>query len=316
MNNPQSRENLPRIIAVVGTTASGKSDLGVEIARAIGGEVVSADSRQVFRGLNLGTGKITPEEMKGIPHHLLDVVDPGEFFSMADYQKLAYQAIDGILHRRKVPVLVGGTGLYATAVMDGYLLSDKIPDLQYREYLETKSTTELFRMLMALRPEAEVDANNRNRVMRMLERLHDGDELSGRKERRYDTLRLGIRFPRDILCERIRIRLNRRLEEGMIEEVQQLLDHGVPAPFLDGLGLEYRYITGYLTGQIATREEMTNLLFQEIRRFSKRQMTWFKRDPEIIWIDMDGDPVSDCIGKARAFLQAGELAGSRDHAGT
>ena len=306
MNIPQSQECLPRMIAVVGTTASGKSDLGVEIARAIGGEVVSADSRQVFRGLNLGSGKITPEEMKGVPHHLLDVVDPGEFFSMADYQKLAYQAIDDILRRRKVPVLVGGTGLYASAVMDGYLLSDKMPDLQYREYLETKTTPALYQMLMTLRPEAEVDAKNRNRVMRMLERLHDGDELSGRKERRYDTLRLGIRFPRDILCERIRIRLIRRLEEGMIEEVQQLLEHGVSVPFLDGLGLEYRYITRYLTGQIATREEMTDLLFQEIRRFSKRQMTWFKRDPEIHWVDMDGDPVSDCIEKARAFLQAGK----------
>ena len=125
-----------KLIAIMGTNASGKSGLGVALAARYGGEVVSADSRQVFRGLDLGSGKITPEETQGVPHHLIDVCQPGDFFSMADFQRLAYAAIDGILARQRVPFLVGGTGLYVDAVTDGYELSDRAPDLQLREKLE------------------------------------------------------------------------------------------------------------------------------------------------------------------------------------
>ena len=135
---------LPRIVAVVGTNASGKSSLGVRLAQRFGGEIVSADSRQVFRGLDLGSGKISPEEMRGVPHHLLDVCEPNDFFSMADFQALAYRAIDGILARGNVPFLVGGTGLYVASVTEGYQLSDRAPNLAYREELETKTTPELF----------------------------------------------------------------------------------------------------------------------------------------------------------------------------
>ena len=217
----------PRVVAVVGTNASGKSALGVELAKRYGAEIISADSRQVFRGLDLGSGKITPEEMQGVPHHLIDVREPGEFFSMADFQRMSYAAIDGILARGRLPMIVGGTGLYVDSVLDGYLLSDTEPDLAYRAELEKLTTPELYDMLVALVPDVQVERNNRNRVMRMLERLHDGDDATPGKQARYESLRLGVSWPRDVLARRIDERIAMRLEQGMIEEVQSLLDSGV-----------------------------------------------------------------------------------------
>ena len=198
-----------KLICVVGTTASGKSDFGVELAKKYGGEIVSADSRQVFRGLDLGSGKITPEEMQGVPHHLLDVRNPNEFFSMADFQAMAYEAIDDILRRGRLPLLVGGTGLYVDSVAEGYLLSGEAPDLAYRAHLETFETPALYQMLLQVMPDTDVDPKNRNRVMRLLERIHAGDDLTPRKEARYDVLKLGMTFPRPELCRRIDERLIR-----------------------------------------------------------------------------------------------------------
>ena len=208
---------LPKVVAVVGTNASGKSALGVRLAQAFDGEIISADSRQVFRGLDLGSGKITPEEMQGVRHHLLDVREPGEFFSMADFQKLSYEAIYEIRARGHLPMIVGGTGLYVDSVLDGYNLSDKEPDLAYRAELEKLKTPDLYAMLKKAVPDADVDSKNRNRVMRMLERLHDGDDVIPTKTPRYESLRLGVSWPRDVLGKRIDERIDRRLVDGMIE---------------------------------------------------------------------------------------------------
>ena len=294
--------DMPKVIAVVGTNASGKSSLGVALAERFGGEIVSADSRQVYRGLDLGSGKITREEMRGVIHHLLDIRNPGEFFSMADFQRLAYACIDGILSRGRVPFLVGGTGLYVDSVLDGYLLSDKEPDLSYRAVLEERTTPELYGMLLRLVPDAEVDPKNRNRVMRMLERIHDGDDALPAKRARYRSLRLGVSWPREILAARIQERLDRRAQEGMIEEVAGLLNKGVSAEFLLGLGLEYRFITQYLTGEIPDKGEMLAQLARAIRKFAKRQMTWFRRNPDILWLDMAGDPLSQASEAVERFL--------------
>lgn len=195
--------NLPKLVAVVGTNASGKSGLGVELAARFGGEIVSADSRQVFRCLDLGSGKITPQEMRGVPHHLLDVCGPGEFFSMHDFQKLAYAAIDGILERGGLPFLVGGTGLYVDCVTEGYVMSDRMPDLAYRDELEKLNTPELYDMLQEKLPGTQVDARNRNRVMRILEKLHDGDDHAPSRSPRYDCLKLGVTWDRPTLKARI-----------------------------------------------------------------------------------------------------------------
>ncbi len=294
---------LPKLIVIAGTNASGKSGLGIELAARYGGEVVSADSRQVFRGLDLGSGKITPEETKGVPHHLIDVVDAGEFYSMADFQKQAYEAIDGIIGRGKIPFLVGGTGLYVASVADGYVMSDRMPDLGYRNELEKRTTEELYTMLRQIVPDTDVDPRNRNRVMRVLEKIHDGDDITPSKEPRYETLRLGVTWDRDILRQRIDERLDRRLEQGMIEEVKGLLDSGVSETFMIKLGLEYKFITQYLKGEYSSLEEMKELLATAIKQFAKRQMTWFRRDSAIHWLDMTADPVREACEHIDAFLE-------------
>ena len=293
----------PKVVAVVGTNASGKSALGVELAKRYGAEIISADSRQVFRGLDLGSGKITPEEMQGVPHHLIDVREPNEFFSMADFQRMSYAAIDGILARGRLPMIVGGTGLYVDSVLDGYLLSDREPDLAYRAELEKLTTPQLYDMLLTLLPDAQVDRNNRNRVMRMIERIHDGDDAVPGKQPRYRSLRLGVSWPREVLAQRIDERLKMRVEQGMIEEVQGLMDRGATKEFLLGLGLEYRFITQYLTGAIPDRDEMLRLLAIAIKQFAKRQMTWFRRNPDIVWLDMAGDPLGQACEAIDAFLR-------------
>lgn len=293
---------LPKLIVIAGTNASGKSGLGIELAARYGGEIVSADSRQVFRGLDLGSGKITPEETRGVVHHLIDVVDAGAFYSMADFQKQAYEAIDGIIARGKTPFLVGGTGLYVDSVADGYVLSNRMPDLAYRDELETRSTEELYLMLRQCVPDTDVDRHNRNRVMRILEKIHDGDDVAPSREPRYDTLRLGVTWDRETLRRRIDERLDRRLEQGMIEEVKQLLDSGVSETFMLKLGLEYRFITRYLKGEFGSLEEMKEQLSTAIKQFAKRQMTWFRRDPAIHWLDMTADPVKQACGLIDAFL--------------
>ena len=292
----------PKLIVIAGTNASGKSGLGVELARKYGGEIVSADSRQVFQGYDLGSGKITPEEMQGVPHHLIDICKSNDFFSMHDFQRLAYEAIDGILARGKVPFLVGGTGLYIASVTEGYVMSDRMPDLAYRDELEKKSTPELYAMLVSLVPDVEVDAKNRNRVMRMLEKIHDGDDHRPHNEPRYDCLKLGVTWDRETLKAHIDERLERRMQQGMVDEVRSLMADGASTEFLYKLGLEYRFISQYINGEFATEDEMCAELSLAIKRFAKRQMTWFRRDREIRWLDMGGDPVAEASALIESFL--------------
>ena len=301
MMNCESKKRLPGLIVIEGTNASGKSSLGVELAGRFGGEIVSADSRQVFRRLDLGSGKITPEEMKGVPHHLLDVRDPGEFFSMADFQRLAYDAIDGILSRSRLPFLVGGTGLYVDAVADGYELSEKAPDHSLRARLETFETPELYEMLKKKLPDTDIDPRNRHRVMRALERLEADDWHPAAKSPRFELLKLGVTWPREILKQRIDERLEARLQAGMVEEVKSLLEEGVSEEFMVKLGLEYKYLTWYLTGKIGYAQ-MKEELGNAIKKFAKRQMTWFRRDPRIHWLDMSKDPAAEAAGLIEAFL--------------
>ena len=295
----------PKLIVIEGTNASGKSGLGVTLAGEFNGEIISADSRQVYSGMNLGSGKITKEEMKGVPHHLLDVRKPGEFFSMADFQALAYAAADDITERGKVPFLVGGTGLYINPVTEGYELSDRKPDQSLRARLETFDTPALYSMLRERFPDTEIDPRNRHRVMRALEKLEAGDTGPAPSQPRYETLKFGISWPRPILKERIDERLERRLRQGMADEVKTLLDQGVSKEFLIKLGLEYKYLTWYLTGEMSY-EQMTEELSAAIKRFAKRQMTWFRKDPDIIWLDMERDPAEQARPLIDAFLHGTE----------
>ena len=297
---------LPKLIVILGTTACGKSGLGVELARHVGGEIVSADSRQVYRGLDLGTGKVTEEEMGGVPHHLLDVVDPNESYSVAQFQRDAYAAIDDILARGKVPLLVGGTGLYVRAVAEGYTFRDSQPDPALRAELEGKSAEELYAIFREKtgRTLTGGEENNRHRLVRTLEKVLAGEDLTeAPRDPHYQVLQLGMTYPREELCRRIDERLIRRLDDGMVEEVERLREAGATDAFLEGLGLEYRYILWYLTGKLPDREALIDELGRAIKRFAKRQMVWFKKDRDVLWLDTAGDPLAQAEAAADAFLR-------------
>ena len=295
----------PKLIVILGPTACGKSGLGVALAKQYNGEIVSADSRQIYRGLDLGTGKITPAEMEGVPHHLLDVAGPGEQYSVARFQQEAYAAIGGVLERGRVPFLVGGTGLYVRAVSEGYVFHAAPPDPALRAELETKSTQELRELLTRAGVELDEDCfHNRPRLVRLIEKLQNGEDPHAEAQRdpRYDVLTLGVSYPRETVCERIDARLEARLDAGMVEEVQGLRENGVTDEFLEGLGLEYRYILHYLTGELPTREALTGELGRAIKRFAKRQVSWFKKDRDVYWLDMAADPVAQAGERIEAFL--------------
>ena len=296
--------SMEKLIVIAGTNASGKSDLGVRVAKEINAEIVSADSRQVFRGLDLGSGKIRPEEMQGVVHHLLDVAEPGSYFSLADHQRLAYEAIDGIIERKKTPLMVGGTGLYINAVVDGYELEPCGPESSVRERVEGMSCEELLELVRSADPEGaeKLDPFNKRRLERAAEKVLAGRKLENRSHKRYETLVLGVTWPREELYERIRVRLDRRLAEGMIGEVEGLRASGVSDDFLYRLGLEYRYILLYLQGRFASYEAFYEELFKEIRHLAKEQMTWFRKRKDMVWIDMKGDPFSECMEHIKAFL--------------
>lgn len=294
---------MEKLLVITGTNASGKSGLGIELAARYGAEIISADSRQVFKGLDLGSGKVTPEEMKGVPHHLLDVARPNDFFSLSDYQRLAYAAIDDILARQKKAFLVGGTGLYVNSVVDGYNLSESAPDPVIRKQVEEKSLEELIKMLKEHNPDAltRVDLKNKRRVERAVEKALSGDKEENPSKKRYETFVIGVTWPRDVLYERIRVRLDRRLDEGMIDEVVRLREEGATDEFLYKLGLEYRYILMYLRGEFKDFDEFYETLFKEIRHLAKEQMTWFRKRKDIHWIDMTGDPVKEASAMIEEF---------------
>lgn len=281
-----------KLLIIAGTNASGKSGLGIELAKKYNAEIVSADSRQVFTGLDLGSGKVTKGEMQGVPHYMIDVAEPNDFFSLADYQKQAYEAIDGIYQRGNKAFLVGGTGLYVNAIADGYQLNEAKPDFELRRSLEDKTIGELIDILKEKNPSAleRVDLNNKQRLERAAEKAILGKFNENPSCPRYETLILGVTWPRDILYERIRERLDRRLNQGMIDEVKNLRANGASDDFLYRLGLEYRYIMMYLRGDFKDFDSFYNKLFMEIRHLAKEQMTWFRKRKDINWIDMADNP--------------------------
>lgn len=297
---------LPILISVVGTTASGKSSLGIDLAEHFGGEVVSADSRQVYRGLDLGTGKVTKEEIRGVPHHLLDIIDPNTPFSMAEYQSLAYEAIDGIIARGKLPFLVGGTGLYARAVTSGYRLVDVLPDEDFRREMEKKTRAELVEMITPYGVDVSDPQISPRRLIRILEKLRAGAPAENESHPRYRVLQLGLTFDREVLNRRIEERLDMRIADGMIEEVRGLMEQGATPAFLEMLGLEYRYTYRYIAGQYPSYEAYREQLLTEIRRFAKRQQTWFRRDTDIVWLDSNGDYLAQAIDLVNAMLKRAE----------
>ena len=289
-----TRAAKPKIVVVLGPTASGKSDLAVKVAIHFNGEVISADSRQVYKGLNIGSGKITPEEMMGIPHHLLDVVSPAKIFTASDYSELAKKEIKNIIGHGKLPVICGGTGFYINALLYGNSFAPVPPDPKIRKQLKKISTEELAKKLAEIDPErfASIDIKNRVRLIRALEIVMTTGQPIAKinPTTEYDTLKVGILWDKEDLDRRIELRLDHRLNDGMIEEVGRLKfpekGRGLSWKRLNDLGLEYRFISLYLKGDLSY-DDMRAKLLTAIKQYAKRQMTWFKRDKKIIWLKPD-----------------------------
>ncbi len=311
-----------KLVVLLGPTASGKSDLAIRLAKQFNGEIVSADSRQVYTGLDLGTGKVTKRERREVPHHLLDVALPPKRwrggqqpFTLADYKIKADEAIFGISKRGKVPFLVGGTALYIDAVVRNFDLPPAVFDPAYREQLEKKSTDRLAALLAESDPQsyAAIDVCNRRRLIRALEVVRaTGRSFVAQKQQgrdRYQSLILGIDLPRQTLYARIDERIKTRTRKGLIGEVRRLHAMGVSKKWLSSLGLEYRFLSEYLEKEASlTARERCAALEETLARlafathdFARRQLTWWRRNPDICWIRNE----KDALSHVRHFLRKG-----------
>jgi tRNA dimethylallyltransferase len=294
-------KQIEKLIIILGQTATGKSDFAVEIAKEINSEIISADSRQVYKGMNLGTGKITKKEMGGIPHYLLDVISPKKIFSVSDFQKMANKKVKEIIKKGKVPIICGGTGFYIDSLINGNIFPEVPPNKKLRKELVNKSTEELFEILKKIdKDRAEnIDKNNPVRLIRAIEitkTLGKVPELSISKSN-HNILKIGLSLPDEILKERIKNRLISRIKKGMINEVKNLHDkEKISWKRLESLGLEYRYVSLFLQNKL-NKEEMIEKLNTEIWHYAKRQKTWFKRDKDIIWINPNKKKDKDLIFK-------------------
>jgi tRNA dimethylallyltransferase len=281
---------LPKLVVLLGPTASGKSSLGITLAQRFKGEIISADSRQVYRGLDIGTAKVTPAEQALVPHHVLDVADPTEVYTVAQFQRDAVAAINGILKRSHHPFLVGGSPHYIQAVVDNLDIPHIEPQPELRSQLEKRPLPELMEQLEELDPRtaATIDRQNPRRIIRALEVcLISGKPFSQQRtmsEPPYQYLMLGIEWSREVLYRRIDTRVDERMQQGMVQEVQRLLDEGISHQRLEALGLEYRYVSRWLLGAFESEGEMVQRLKFAIHDFTRRQLTWFRKEKRIVWI--------------------------------
>ena len=303
-------EKKQKIIVILGPTASGKSGLAVKLAKKIDGEIISADSRQVYKGMDIGTGKIIKKEMFGIPHYLLDIKNPKKQFTVMEFKKLAEKKIAEILKKKKIPIICGGTGFYINSVVDDIDFPEIKPDKKLRKELEKKPTEELFKILKKLNPTRakNIDSKNKRRLIRAIEIARtqinadkktqidaDKNKLSPysvgfgdkqkRDKRKYEFLEIGIKTDDKKLRKLIHDRLIKRIKRGMIGEVQKLHESSVSWKRLDEFGLEYRYVSRYLRSFLS-KNEMIEQLETKIWQFSKRQKTWFRRNKNIKWFEL------------------------------
>lgn len=286
----------PIVYVIGGPTASGKSKLAVELAKRVNGEIISADSMQIYKEMNIGTAKVNKEEMQGVQHYLVDFVSPDERYSVSNFKKDAEKAIEEILEKGKTPIVVGGTGLYIDSLIYGIEFQNEEVDLEYREKLnkiaDEKGLESLYKKAQEIDPEAmkKISINDRKRIIRVLEIYHKTgktkteQELQSRKnEVKYEYKVFAITMDREKLYERIEKRIDFMIEQGLIEEVKQILEkyHTFPTA-MQGLG--YKEVVEYLEGS-CTKEEMIEKIKKETRHYAKRQLTWFRKNKETIWLD-------------------------------
>src|SRR3989344_935424 len=311
-NHADKKSALPKsttgkVIVILGQTATGKSNLAVKIAKQIGGEIISADSRQVYKGLDLGTGKITKKEMMGVPHHLLDVVNPRKSFSVAEYKKLAEEKIEEILKNGKIPIIAGGTGLYIKSIVDNISFPEVPPNETLRKKLKKLSAEKLFALLKKIDPRRAqtVESKNPRRLIRAIEIAKALGKVPRLTEATppYKFIKIGLKLPDEILKKKIKKRLEKRLRDGMAIELHDLRKKGVPWKRFRELGFDQKYIALYLQNKISQKEMLEKLLNKNWQ-YAKRQWTWFKRDKKIIWIDPTRkSDLKKLENKIKTFLQ-------------
>ena len=292
------KQTLPKekLVVILGPTATGKSYCGIELAKRFHGEIISGDSMLVYRQMNIGTAKPTEEELRAVPHHLVNILSPDASYSVAEFQQQAAETISAILERGNLPILVGGTGLYIKALLEDYQFSEVEEKPELRQQLEAfaseQGTDKLFDWLQREDPEAaaRLHPNDVRRVVRALETVLSGDSVSQEKqnELKYDAVVFGLSMERDFLYERINLRVDRMLQEGLEEEVRSLLQAGVSTDCLSMKSLGYRQMAEYLAGQCDFATAVDNIK-KGTRHFAKRQITWYKKMPYIHWFMVNRD---------------------------
>ncbi|MEI6280499.1 MAG: tRNA (adenosine(37)-N6)-dimethylallyltransferase MiaA [bacterium] len=269
---------MQKVIVILGQTATGKSALAVKIAKKINGEIISADSRQVYKGLDIGTGKISKKEMHGVPHHLIDVANPKHKFSVTEYQKLTNSAISEIVNKQKIPIICGGTGFYIDAITKGVVFPEVPPNNKLRKILSTKSEAELFKVLKKMDSSRakSIDKNNKVRLIRAIEiakALGKVPKIIEVKPK-YKFIKIGLYLPEDLLKKKVERRVKKMFKMGLLNEIKKLKKNGVSDKRLKEFGFEYN-------------EPTPKKVILETIKYAKRQMTWFKRDKSIKWLDAD-----------------------------
>lgn len=295
------------LIVLAGPTAVGKTELSITLAKKVNGEIISADSMQVYKYMDIGSAKISAEEMQGVPHYLIDEVDPAEEFSVALYKEKAEHYIDQVLQKGKIPILVGGTGFYIQSVIDDMQFSEADVDYELRDKFQQLAHQHgndyLHERLQAVDPISaqNIHPNNVKRVIRALEvyektgtPLSSNEVFQNTHESKYNLCYFALTRDREILYQRINKRVDIMLEQGLIDEVKELMARGYNLPMVSMQGLGYKEIIMYLQGEISL-EEAVYLIKRDSRRYAKRQLTWFRRDPRIVWINLDNDESIEVI---------------------
>lgn len=300
------------LIILTGPTAVGKSDLSIALARLVCGEIISADSMQVYRRMDIGSAKITPEQMGGIPHHLIDIMEPTEEFNVVTFQKMAKQAIEEIYNRGRIPILVGGTGFYIQAVLYDIDFTENDEDTTLRDELEEIAKKQgceaLYAQLRRVDPESceIIHANNVKRVIRAIEFYEKtGTKISEHNKKQsqnispYTFAYFVLNDDRDKLYGRIEARVDAMMEQGLVEEVSRLAKEGCTSGMVSMQGLGYKEILAYLDGHM-TLEEAVRQIKRDTRHFAKRQLTWFRRERDVVWVDKPAFEYDD--GRILAYM--------------
>lgn len=291
---------MSRVIVITGPTAVGKTKLSIELAKKINGEIINADAMQVYKGLNIGTAKVTEKEKENIPHHLFDIKEVEEEYSIYNYQKDCRKVIDDILRRNKTPILVGGTGLYIKAVLYDYKLSEEKTNNTY----DNLKTEEIYKELLKLDKDINIDKNNRRRLIRALNYYKENNtSISNNKTNKllYDTIFIGLTTDREILYKKINQRVDNMIENGLLEEVKYYYDKNIKTkPLINGIG--YKELYNYFDG-LCSKEEAVEKIKQNSRHYAKRQYTFLNHQLNVVWFETDYNNFNNTIEKVSSYIK-------------